>query len=71
MKYETTICAVTGKEFALVPVGEVPTCVTVDEFSNHVHAWRFDYEIQGSFGTYLMEKYPNGMRIVPNPQHEK
>lgn len=38
--------------------------ITVEDISRHIQTWRFDDSINGAFGAYLMNKYPNGLKIV-------
>jgi len=38
--------------------------VTVKELSKDIERWRFNDEIGGKFGEYLMEKYPDGLKVI-------
>lgn len=38
--------------------------VTVEDISKDIQTWKFSDEHDGAFGTYLLKKYPNGVKIV-------
>lgn len=44
--------------------------VTVEEISQAIQTWRFDDDIDGAFGAYLMKIYPHGIRIVKEKSDE-
>lgn len=39
--------------------------VTVEQLSRDIQTWRFDDSQTDTFGSYLMAKYPHGIKIVP------
>lgn len=38
--------------------------VTPEQISKNIQIWRFDDSNEGSFGDYLMKRYPHGLKIV-------
>lgn len=58
-----TLCPCCGLH--MVDHEDLPVEVTAEDITEDIKRWKFDYTIEGTFGSYLMKKYPNGFKVVP------
>lgn len=43
---------------------EKPVELAVADISRYIQTWRFDDDIDGAFGAYLMKLHPQGIKII-------